>query len=121
MTSYLDNGYHVIKYFAKFEKFIPHSIIILSFMTIGSQLPELDRGAFCPPSYKIGSQNIPYKLGLRGVRCLLSENCEKIANFKVISFLIQNTTLVLGLGLASRVVYIERDRPSCCEFYAAIV
>ena len=38
-----------MKYFAKFEKFIPHSIIILSFMTIGSQMPELDRGgAFLP-------------------------------------------------------------------------
>ena len=66
MTSYLDNDYDVIKYFAKFEKFIPHSIIMPSFMTIGSQLPELDRGAFLPPfSYKIGSQNTPYKLGLR--------------------------------------------------------
>ena len=64
MTSYLDNGYDVMKYFAKFEKFIPHSIIILSFMTIGSQMPELDRGAFLSPPYKIGSQNTPYKLGL---------------------------------------------------------
>ena len=65
MTSYLNNGYDVIKYFAKFEKFIPHSIIIPSFMTIGSQMPELDRGTFCPPPpYKIGCQNTPYKLGL---------------------------------------------------------
>ena len=64
MTSYLDNGYDVMKYFAKFEKFIPHSILIPSFMTIGSQTPELDLGLFCPP-YKIGSQNTPYKLGLR--------------------------------------------------------
>ena len=33
-------------------------------MTIESQMPELDRGAFYPPPpplYKIGSQNIPYK------------------------------------------------------------
>ena len=44
MTSYLDNGYDVMKYFAKFENFVPHSIIIPSFMTIGSQLPELDWG-----------------------------------------------------------------------------
>ena len=66
MTSYLDNGYEVMKYFDKFEKFIPHSIIIPSFMTIGSQMPELDRGAFLPPSpYKIGSQNTPYKLVLK--------------------------------------------------------
>ena len=30
-------------------------------------MPELDRGLFCPPppQYKIGGQNIPYKLGLR--------------------------------------------------------
>ena len=59
MTSYLNNGYDVMKYFAKFEKFIPHSIIIPCFMTIRSQMPELDWGAFLPP-YKIGSQNTPY-------------------------------------------------------------
>ena len=46
MTSYLNNGYDVMNYFAKFEKFLPHSIIITSFMTIGSQMPELDQGAF---------------------------------------------------------------------------
>ena len=61
MTSYLDNGYDVMKYFAKFEKFIPHNIIIPSFMTIRSQMPELDRGG---GPYKIGSQNTPYKLGV---------------------------------------------------------
>ena len=33
-----------MNYFAKLEKFLPHSIIIASFMTIGSQMPELDRG-----------------------------------------------------------------------------
>ena len=66
MTSYLNNGYEVMNYFAKFEKFLPHSIILPSCMTIGSQMPELDRGEglFCPP-YKIGSQNTPYKLGLK--------------------------------------------------------
>ena len=32
-----------------------------SFMTIGSQMPELDLGAFLPPSppYKLSSQNTP--------------------------------------------------------------
>ena len=49
-----------MNYFAKFKKFLPHSIII---PTVGSQMPELDRGAF--PPYKIGSQNTPYKLGLK--------------------------------------------------------
>ena len=49
MASYLDNGYDVMKYFAKFEKFTPHSISMPSFMTIGSQMPELDLGAFLPP------------------------------------------------------------------------
>ena len=35
-------------------------------MTIGSQLPELDWGAFLPHRpYKIGSQNTPYKLELK--------------------------------------------------------
>ena len=62
---HLDNGYDVKKYFAKFEKFVHHGIIIPSFMTIGSQMPELYWGeAFLSPPYKIGSQNTPYKLGL---------------------------------------------------------
>ena len=65
MPSYFDNGHDVMKYFAKFEKFIPHSITIPSFMTIGSQMPELDwGGGFFAPIYEIGCQNIPYKLGL---------------------------------------------------------
>ena len=65
MTSYLNNGYEVMKYFAKFEKFLPHRLIIPSFMTVGCQMPELDRGLFAPlPPYKLGSQNTPYKLRL---------------------------------------------------------
>ena len=44
MTSYLNNGYDVMNYFAKFEKFLPHSILIPSFMTVGSQMAEFDRG-----------------------------------------------------------------------------
>ena len=52
-----------MNYFARFEKFLPHSIIIPSFMTVGSQMPELDRGT-SPPPHKLGSQNTPYKLGL---------------------------------------------------------
>ena len=64
MTSYLNNGYDIMNYFAKFETFLPHSIIIPSFMTIGSQMPELDWGRGLFPPYKIGSQNTPYKLGL---------------------------------------------------------
>ena len=30
-----------MNYFAKFEKFLPHSIIMLSCMTVRSQMPEL--------------------------------------------------------------------------------
>ena len=30
MTSYVNNGYDVMNYFAKFEKFLPHRIIIPS-------------------------------------------------------------------------------------------
>ena len=54
MTSYLLNGYDVMKYFAKFEKFIPHSIIMPSFMTFGSQMLEVDPGGgfFAPPHIK---------------------------------------------------------------------
>ena len=68
MTLYLNNDYDVMNCFAKFEKFLAHGIIIQSFMTIGSQMPELDRGGFFvsppPPPYKIRSQTTPYKLGL---------------------------------------------------------
>ena len=39
----LNNGCDVMNYFAKLEKFLLHNIIIPSFMTIGSQMPELDR------------------------------------------------------------------------------
>ena len=42
----------------------PHSMVILSFRCVGSQMPELDQGegAFLlPPPYKIGSQNTPYQ------------------------------------------------------------
>ena len=49
MTSYLNNGYDVMNYFAKFENRLSHSIIIPSFMTVGSQMSELDMGAFLPP------------------------------------------------------------------------
>ena len=35
-----------MNYFAKFETFLPHRIIIPSFMTVGSQMPELDWGGF---------------------------------------------------------------------------
>ena len=52
MTSYLNNDYDVIKYFAKFDKFIPHSIIMPGFMTIGSEMPELDLGGFFAPHIK---------------------------------------------------------------------
>ena len=66
MTSYLNNGYEILNYFAKFEKFLPHSISIPSFMTVKSQMLELDRGPFGPPppKYEIGSRDTPYKLGL---------------------------------------------------------
>ena len=48
MTSYLNNGYDVMNYFAKFEEFLPHSMIIPSFLIVRSQMPELDQGFFCP-------------------------------------------------------------------------
>ena len=41
------------------------SIFIPSVINVGCQMPELDREDFCPtPSYKQGSQNTQYKLGL---------------------------------------------------------
>ena len=55
MTSYLYNSYDVMNYCAKFEKFLPHAIIIPSFMTVGNQMPELGReggGGFFAPHIK---------------------------------------------------------------------
>ena len=59
--SYLNNGYEIMNYFAKFEKFLPHRIIIPSFITVRNQMPELDGEAFSSPlpPYKLGSQNTP--------------------------------------------------------------
>ena len=66
MMSHLNNGYDIMNCFAKFEKFLPHSTIIPSFMSVRRQMPELDWGGgfLLPPPYKIGSQNTPYKSGL---------------------------------------------------------
>ena len=60
MTSYLNNSYDVMNYFAKFEKFLPHTIIIPSFTTVRSQMPELGRegGAFCGCPYKLGLNHL---------------------------------------------------------------
>ena len=54
--------------FAKFEKFVPYSIIIPSFVTVGSQMLKLDGGGQ-PPPYKLGSQNTSCKLGLNALCC----------------------------------------------------
>ena len=48
-VSYLNNGYDVMNCFAKFEKFLLHNIIIPNFMTVKSQMQELDL-AFLPSS-----------------------------------------------------------------------
>ena len=66
MTSYFNKGYDVINYFVKFEKCIPHSIIIPKFYDYrkSNARVRLGGGFFAPP-YKIGSQNTPYKLGLK--------------------------------------------------------
>ena len=44
MTSYLNNGYDVLNYFAKFQKCLPQSLIMQSFMNVGSQMLELNKG-----------------------------------------------------------------------------
>ena len=103
MTSYLNNGYDIIKYFAKFEKFIPHCITIPSFMTIRSQMPELDRGGEgggkkAPPPNKIGCQNTPYKLGLIQFFCLTTLNACQFS-LRSIYFLV---ALQTGPGFGQR-------------------
>ena len=60
MTSYLNSGYDVMNCFAKFEKFLPHSVIIPSFMTVESQMAELER----EEAHKIDGRNTLYKLRL---------------------------------------------------------
>ena len=44
-----------MNFFAEFEKFLPHNIVMPSFMTVRGQMPELDRGLFAsllsPPKY----------------------------------------------------------------------
>ena len=51
MTSYLNNGYDIMNCLAKFEKFLPHSVTIPSFMSVGSQMAELDLGVFFAPPH----------------------------------------------------------------------
>ena len=46
MTSYLNNGYDVMKYLAKFEKFLPHRIIVPSFMTVGKSNARVREGGW---------------------------------------------------------------------------
>ena len=66
MTSYLNNGYDVMNYFfSKLKQFLPHSIIIPSFMTVRSQMPELDQGGGHFAPHKKGSQNTPYKIRVK--------------------------------------------------------
>ena len=49
MTSYLNNSQDVMNYFAKFEKFLPHSIIIPSFMTCPELNSRVRPGGFSAP------------------------------------------------------------------------
>ena len=62
MASYLNNGDDVMNCFDKFEKFLAQSIIMPSFMTVGSQM--LVRPEALSPTYKLGSQNTPCSLEL---------------------------------------------------------
>ena len=50
MKSYLNNGYDVMTCFAKFENFLPYSIIIPRSMSVRGQMSELGgEGGFCAP------------------------------------------------------------------------
>ena len=53
----LNNGYDVMNFFAAHN----HT----KFISVEVKKLELDRGAFVLPPSKIGSQNTPYKLGLK--------------------------------------------------------
>ena len=69
---------------AKFEKFLCHSIIAPSFMTVGGQMPELDRGSPLPLPYILGSQNTLYMLGL-------------IAPSSALSFMLMISVIILNI------------------------
>ena len=73
MTSYSKNGYDVMNCFAKFEKFLPHIILIPNFMTVEGQMPELDLGR--GGGKILGNQNTPV-LFLRPFR---KRSCEHSA------------------------------------------
>ena len=55
MTSYLDSGYDVMICFAKFEKFLPHSIIMPSFMSVGRCMIKIFRGGRGGDTFKLPS------------------------------------------------------------------
>ena len=69
MMSYLNNGYDVMNYFAEFEKFLPQ-YNYTKFYDCRKSRKSIARvtpggGGGASPPYKLGSQNTPYKLGLR--------------------------------------------------------
>ena len=61
MTSYLNNGSDVTKYFAKFEK---HTKFYDCRKSNARVRPGRELFAPPPPKYKLCSQNTPYKVGL---------------------------------------------------------
>ena len=62
-TSYLTNGYNVMNYFAKFEKFLSQ-YNYAKFYNCSKSNARVRRGASLPLSYKLSSQNAPYKVVL---------------------------------------------------------
>ena len=54
-----------MNFFAKFEKFLPHSIVMPSFMTVGGQMPELDRGLFASLPLPLNIRESQYPIHIR--------------------------------------------------------
>ena len=80
-------------------------------MTIGSQMPELDRMAFLPPPppYKIGSQSTPYKLGLNCVMILHVHNHRTdLLELESVNFILENERRLCIFGRFSK----QRDHCS---------
>ena len=69
MTSYSNNGNDIMNCFAKFEKFLRHSILMLRFIS-ESRVPP-------PPSYILCCQNCHTYLG-KGVLMKIDQNWPKI-------------------------------------------
>ena len=82
-------------------------------MTIGSQMPELDRGGglFCPPPYKIGCQNTPYKLGLKNHQTKINNDQNDLSSMPKMTYcsLLTGNTRYTRLSLVDEILKFKKS------------